>query len=308
MSQVVPAANSAPRPSITANLTDRKAPVGLLAGAGLFPIYFAKKARESGIPVVCVGVAGMADPELARQCSEFTWLRRFSLGFVFKVFRRGRVRQWTMAGKFHKHIIFQPRRFLMLWPDWRLLRFFFWRRRHNNSDDSLLLGLIDEFRAEGFDCVSALDLCPELLVKPGNLTRRRPSDSEWADIRYGWELAKKMGELDIGQSVMVRERAVLAVEAIEGTDAAIRRAGTLCGNRGFVVVKVAKPQQDRRFDMPTIGPQTIQTMIEAGSRVLAIEAGETIILDDAATIELANRAGIAIVALTAAGIAEHLGE
>ena len=272
-------------------------PVGLLAGAGRLPILFAEKARASGIPVVCVGVEGMADPALAPLCHRFHWLRRMSLGFVIRSLRKGGVRRWTMAGKFHKQVLFQPRRILRLLPDWRAFRFWFFRRRTNNADDSLLLQLIAELRAEGLECVSALTLCPELIVRSGVLTRRRPTTAEERDVRFGWTLAKEMGRLDIGQSVMVRDGAVLAVEAIEGTDRAITRAGELCGHAPFVVVKVAKPQQDMRFDVPTIGVTTIETMYRAGARVLAIEAGKTIILDEPQTVALADRYGIAIASL-----------
>ena len=277
----------------------RREPVGLLAGAGRFPIVFAEKARELGIPVVCVGVAGMADPYLATICHRFHWLRRLSLGFVLRSFRDGGVRPWTMAGKFHKHVIFQPRRLLQLVPDWRSLRFWFRRMRRDRSDDTLLLGLIREFRDAGFDCVSALDLCPELLVREGVLTRRKPSAGELQDVRFGWSLARELGRLDIGQSVMVREKAVLAVEAIEGTDRAILRAGELCGRSGFVVVKVAKPKQDMRFDVPTVGRTTIEIMKQAGAKVLAIEAGRTILLDEAQTVALADELGLTIVAFPA---------
>jgi DUF1009 family protein len=274
-------------------------PVGLLACAGRFPILFAEKARECGIPVVCLGVAGMADPVLKPLCREFHWLRRMSLGGTIRAFRRGGVRRWTMAGKFHKHLLFRPWRWLQLVPDWRLLRCWYFGRRKANNDDSLLLALIDEFRADGLECVSALDLCPELLVHEGVLTRRAPSAAEQRDIAFAWDLAKKMGELDVGQSVMVRDRAVLAVEAIEGTDLAILRAGELCGGSPFVVVKVAKPGQDMRFDVPTVGTQTIESMKKAGGRVLAIEAGKTILLDEPATLTLADRYGITITALPA---------
>ena len=185
-------------------MTAARPPVGLLAGAGRLPIVFAEKARAIGVPVVCIGVAGMADPALAAACNEFHWLRRMSLGFVLRTLRRGGVRQWTMAGKFHKRVLFQPRFVLRLLPDWRALRFWFFRRRPDNGDDTILHQLIAEFRAEGLDCVSALDLCPELLVREGVLTRRRPTAAEQEDIGFGWVAAKKMGELDVGQSVMVR--------------------------------------------------------------------------------------------------------
>ena len=275
-------------------------PVGLIACAGRFPIVFAEKARECGIPVVCLGVPGMADPALATICEEFHWLRRLSLGFVIRTFRRGRVNRWTMAGKFHKHWLYRPWRWLHFLPDWRMLRFYYSRRRRGNNDDSLMLGLIGEFRSAGLDCVSALDLCPELLVREGVLTRRKPTASEVEDIAMGWQIAREMGRLDIGQSVMIQERAVLAVEAIEGTDRAIERAGELGSRRGFVVVKVAKPGQDRRFDVPTVGKQTIETMHQAGACVLAIEAGQTILLDEVEMLALADRYGIAVTSLRAA--------
>jgi DUF1009 family protein len=205
-----------------------------------------------------------------------------------------------MAGKFHKHLLYHPWRWFQFVPDWRMVRFYFYRKRRANNDDSLLLGLIEEFRAHGLECASPLDLVPELLVREGVLTRRKPTAAEQQDISVGWALAREMGRLDIGQSVMVRERAVLAVEAIEGTDRAIERAGELCARSGFVVVKVAKPGQDRRFDVPTVGTQTIETMHRSGARVLAIEAGQTILLDEAQTVALADRYGISIAALEAA--------
>jgi DUF1009 family protein len=201
-----------------------------------------------------------------------------------------------MAGKIHKTVMHLPWRWLWMVPDWRTLRFWFFRKRPDNCDDSLLLGIIAEFAADGMRFESALDLCPELLVKPGTLTRRAPTVREEADIALGWELARKMGELDVGQSVAVKERAVLAVEAIEGTDQAIARAGELCKAGGFVVVKVAKPQQDMRFDVPTVGCSTVETLHRAGGRVLAIEAGKTIVIDQEETIALANRYGLTIVA------------
>jgi DUF1009 family protein len=133
-------------------------------------------------------------------------------------------------------------------------------------------------------------------VNAAILTRRKPTGAEEIDIAFGWQLAKEMGRLDVGQSVAVKEKAVLAVEAIEGTDQAIARAGTLCRSGGFTLVKVAKPHQDMRFDVPTVGCTTIESLHRAGGRVLAIEAGKTIVLDQAATVALADRYGIAVVA------------
>ncbi|MBL8800028.1 MAG: UDP-2,3-diacylglucosamine diphosphatase LpxI [Planctomycetia bacterium] len=282
-----------------ARLAERR-PVGLLAGRGRFPIAFAEKARSVGIPVVCVGIRSEASPELIGLVQQFYWCRLAGFGRAIRCFKQAGVKRLVMAGKITKSVLYSPWRWLQLFPDWRTIRFWYNRRRADNRDDSLLLGLIDEFAADGLIFDSALDLCPELLVQAGTLTRRPPTAREEQDIAFGWQLAKEMGRLDVGQSVAVRERAVLAVEAIEGTDQAILRAGGLCRAGGFVVVKVAKPQQDRRFDVPTVGTATIETMRHAGGKVLAIEADQTIILDQADTVALADRYGITIVALPAA--------
>ena len=273
-------------------------PVGLIAAAGRFPLSFAEKARQVGLRVVCVGLRGMADPELAERVWKFHWTGPVQVGRMMRHFHRGGVRRLVMAGKVPKaDLLYRPWKLFTLRPDWAAMRTYFWRKRRDNKDDTLLLALIDEFARNGLAFASALDLCPELLVKTGVLTRRAPSSAELADVSFGWELAKEMGRLDVGQSIAVKDRAVLAVEAIEGTDKAILRAGDLCRVGGFTVVKVAKPQQDMRFDVPTVGTTTIQTMHQAKARVLAIEAGKTIVLDQADTIALADRLGITVVAL-----------
>jgi UDP-2,3-diacylglucosamine hydrolase len=276
----------------------RERPVGLLAGWGHFPIAFAEKARSLGLPVVCVGVRGEASPELAKLVRRFYWSGPAKIGRVVRLFKRHGVEQIVMAGKVHKaNILHRPWRLFSLMPDWRTVKFWYMRKRRDNRDDTLLLGLIDEFAKDGLRFESALTLCPELLVRPGILTRRPPTTREEIDIAFGWEMAKEMGRLDVGQSVAVKERAVLAVEAIEGTDQAILRAGALCRSGGFIVVKVAKPQQDMRFDVPTVGCTTIESLRQAGGRVLAIEAEKTIVLEQAQTVALADRYGLTIVAL-----------
>jgi UDP-2,3-diacylglucosamine hydrolase len=275
----------------------RTRPVGLLAGSGRFPIAFATKAKALGIPVACVGVRYEASTELIPLVDSFHWCGVARMGRMVRCFRKEGVEQIVMAGKITKAVIYSPFRIFSLMPDLRTIRYWYRRTRRDNRDDSLLLGLIEDFATSGLHFASALDFCPELLVKPGILTRRQPSVREQADIKFGWELAKEMGRLDVGQSVAVKERSTLAIEAIEGTDRAIARAGELCRSGGFVVVKVAKPQQDRRFDVPTIGQQTIETLHKAGGRVLAVEANNTILLDEAETIALADRYGLSVVAL-----------
>ena len=282
---------------MTAKNDSAATPVGLLAGSGRFPITFAKRARSAGLAVVCVGIKGEAEPTLRELVTRYYGARITQLGRMIHCFKRRGVERVVMAGKIHKTMMHAPWRLLRYWPDWRGVRFLYSRLRPDNRDDTLLRGVINEFQRDGLRFESALDLCPELLVRPGLLTRRKPSTAEEADIRFGWELAKEMGRLDVGQSIAVKERTVLAVEAIEGTDRAIVRAGELCRAGGFVVVKVAKPQQDMRFDVPTVGCATIETIHQSGGRVLAIEAGKTIILDEQETVGLADRYGITIVAL-----------
>jgi len=277
--------------------------VGLIAGAGRFPVAFAEAARAQGLQVVGIGVMGMASPELGGFCDTYQESPLAQIGRAIRLFKRAKIDRVVMAGKIEKTVLFQSWLLFRLLPDLRTARMWLKFAASNRKDDTILLAVIREFERDGITFDSALDYCPELLVKHGFLTKRRPTDSQWKDIRFGWELAKEMGRLDIGQSVVVNDLAVLAVEAIEGTDRCVRRAGELCRRGGFTVVKVAKPQQDMRFDVPTIGEQTIRSLHEAGGRVLAIEANMTIVLEQPAVTELADRLGIAIVAVNAEELA-----
>ncbi len=272
--------------------------IGLLAGWGQFPFTFARNARRQGYRVACVGLQGAAEKELIAEVDEFAWSGVAKLGRMIGLFRSFGVRRLVMAGKvFKANIIYAPWRIFSLVPDLRMIRFWYGKSKADNRDDSILLGIIEEFRKDGMDFFSALDFCPELLVKRGILTFKGLNKTEELDIDFGWGLAKEMGRLDVGQSVAIKDRCVLAVEAVEGTDEAILRAGALCRKGGFTLVKVAKPQQDMRFDVPTVGLKTIQNLHRAGGRVLAIESEKTIFLDGPETISLANRLGITIVAM-----------
>jgi UDP-2,3-diacylglucosamine hydrolase len=273
--------------------------IGLLAGGGRFPITFAKAARQQGHSVYGVGVLGMAPDELRDICDGYATVPLARIGKTIRLFKSARIDRVVMAGKIEKTVLFHPLRILRLLPDWRTLHMWYRFARRDRKDDTLLLAVIKEFERDKIYFESALEYCPEILVKHGFLTRRKPTPAQWRDIHFGWNLAKEMGRLDIGQTIVVNDMAVIAVEAIEGTDAAILRAGELCKRGGMTVVKVAKPQQDMRFDVPTIGLQTIQSMREAGARILAIETGKTIILDEEDVVQLADKLGIAIVSLKA---------
>jgi UDP-2,3-diacylglucosamine hydrolase len=271
--------------------------IGLLAGSGRFPIAFAEAARRQGLSIACVGIKYEAPNELRGLCDQFESVGIAKLGAMIRTFQRFHVKRIVMAGKVTKSVIYTPWRILQLWPDCRTIRWWYRRNRADNRDDSLLLSVIAEFESDGMTFASALDFCPELLVKAGTLTRRAPTAQERDDIDFGWSIAKEMGRLDIGQSVAIKEKATLAVEAIEGTDRCIERAGQLCRAGGWTLVKVAKPQQDMRFDVPTVGVTTIENLNRAGARVLAVEADKTILLDQADVVALADRYGISIVAL-----------
>ncbi len=280
----------------------RQSPIGLLAGSGRFPILFAEAAKRQGIPVVCVGVKYEASDELRRICDDYAVVGVSKLGKMIRTFRRMGAGRVVMAGKVTKNVMYTPFRMIQLMPDWRMTRMWY-GSLSDKRDDSILLGVIAEFERDGLAFASALDYCPELLVKRGILTRRKPSASEMKDVEFGWGLAKEMGRLDVGQSVAVKESAALAIEAIEGTDRCIERAGSLCRSGGWTLVKVAKPQQDMRFDVPTIGTSTIENLHKAGGRILAIEADKTIVVDQSDVIALADRYGLVIVAVSADEIA-----
>jgi DUF1009 family protein len=282
--------------------TPSNAPIGLVAGWGRYPIVVAEALAAQGRPIVGLGVKDHADPALVSLCDEFRWVGLAKLGAAIRFFRRHGVADATMAGKIHKVKMFQPWAIVKHLPDWQALKTFwphFIGHRADRKDDTLLGTLVDKFAQHGIDFRPATDFAPELLVKYGHLTSRAPTAAQRADIEFGWTLAKEMGRLDIGQSVAIKNRAVLAVEAIEGTDECIRRAGTLCAAGGFTVVKVAKPQQDMRFDVPTIGLGTLETMVAAGATVLAVEADKTILLDEPQVIEFANRHRLTVVAYDA---------
>ena len=279
--------------------------IGLVAGWGRFPVLVAEALKAAGHEVYCVALRNHADPALATICDEIYPAGVARLGWHIRYFQRRGITQATLAGKIFKHkLLFGKLGWLSLVPDLRTVRAFFplfYTRRRNRNDDALLSVVVEEFAKSGITLAPAVDFAPELLVKLGTLTRRMPTAAERDDIAFGWQLAKELGRLDIGQSVIVKGRAVVAVEAIEGTDECIRRAGQFCPQGGFTVVKVAKPQQDMRFDVPTIGVLTIEAIAAAGGKVLAIEAGKTIVVDQAEVVRLADERGLSIVAVDDGG-------
>ena len=264
--------------------------IGLIAGNGRFPIIFADNARRLGYHVSAVAHEGETEPELAGHVDRIHWIKIGQLNKLIKAFKEDGVHQAVMLGGIKKTHVFTTLR-----PDFRTLalatRLALWK------DDDILRELAKELEREGIAiCESTFGL-EGILVEEGTLTARAPSEKEWEDIRYGWEVAHDIGRLDIGQCVVIKDRVVVAVEAVEGTDGAIKRGGDLA-KEGAVVVKRSKPQQDLRFDLPAVGPRTIEVMASVKASVLAIEAGRTILLDREIMLEKARSARIAIVGIT----------
>jgi len=273
--------------------------VGLVAAWGRYPVIVARALKRQGYSVFCLGVRHHADPVLQEICDDFCWVGWAKLGMAIRYFRRHQICDATMAGKFHKVLLYRPWTWLRHLPDWHFVRAFypyFYSAKKDRKDDTLLSALVMAFGDAGIYFRPATDYAPELLVKDGQWTGPRLNSSQQKDVEFGWQLAKAMGQLDVGQTVCVKDRAVLAVEAIEGTDQCIRRAGELCPAGGFTVIKTAKPQQDMRFDVPTIGVQTLRTMAASGARLLAIEAERTVLLDEDQFLAFARRHNLTVIA------------
>ena len=276
-------------------------PVGLVAGWGRFPILVAEALIRADVPVYCIAIHGHADPHLEYLCTQVRWSGVGRLGAHVRFFRKHGVHRVTMAGKlFKSDLLYSGSVWLRHTPDIECLRAFgplLLSKRGNARDDSLLTAVTNMYHRHSMKVVPATDLAPELLAGEGLLAGKIKSAKVESDIEFGWQVAKQMGALDIGQSITVKDGTVLAVEAIEGTDACIERTGKLCPRGGWTLVKVSKPSQDMRFDVPTIGPQTIEKVRAAGGIAIAIEAHRTIIVDRGLTFTEAAKAHIALVAM-----------
>jgi len=270
--------------------------IGLIAGNGSFPVEFAKAAKEKGLSVIVVAHEDETLPEIKEWADALFWIKVGQLGKLIKIFKEQDVRDVLMAGGIKKTRLFSGG-----FPDLRGAALL--ARMLHKKDDSLLRAVAEELESEGITVRESTLYLDNLLSPAGVLTKRKPSKEEWKDIRFGWQMAKEIGKLDIGQTVVVKDQVVLAVEAIEGTDEAIKRGGRLC-REGAVVVKICKPQQGLRFDLPATGLQTIRSMQDVKAACLAIEAGKTIMIQKDAVLAEANAAGIAIVALDASGSME----
>ncbi len=262
--------------------------LGLIAGMGELPKAIAAEAQALGYTVFSVALTPLAEKSLSSHVDEIQWVNIGKFGKIIDTLKKNKIKEAVMVGKVPKSLLYKSK----IIPDLRAIKLLFSLK--DRSDESILQAIAKELEKEGVHLLTITSLSARLLTPEGILAGAKPTEDEWKDISFGWKIAKEMGRLDIGQTVVVKNQAVMAVEAIEGTDEAIKRGGNLAGE-GAVIVKVSKPNQDMRFDVPTVGSRTLKVMREVRARVLAVEAKKSIILNKDRLIEESNMAGITIV-------------
>jgi len=263
--------------------------IGLIAGNGTFPLLLAKEARKRGDRVIAVALKEEADPAIEQQADSVTRLSIGQLGKIITFFKDHGVSHAIMAGQVKHTQLFRN-----IIPDLRAAKLL--TKVINKKAEAILSVVIQEFESEGIHFLPSTTYLEHWLCDEGLLTKRAPNAAEEADVAFGFPLARAIAGHDIGQTIVVKDKSVIAVEAMEGTDACIRRAGEIAGV-GCVVIKVARPRQDLRFDIPVIGSRTLESLVTAGVKVLALEAGKTLLLDKDALIKDANAAQLTITGL-----------
>jgi UDP-2,3-diacylglucosamine hydrolase len=263
--------------------------IGLIAGGGRFPILFADSARRAGHRVVAVAHRSETDPSLAEHVDALSWVKVGQLGRLVAALKDGGAEGTVMLGAITKARLFRD-----AWPDMAGLEVM--AQVAVRSDDNLLRAVARHLEEQGLPIVDPTPFLQDRLAPEGVLGKHQPNEEEMADARYGMDLARGIGRLDLGQTVVVKRGMALAVEAMEGTDDCIRRGGGF-GHQGVVVVKAVKPGQDRRFDIPAVGPDTVETLREVKARVLGVEAGATLVMDLERMVELADRSKIVLMGI-----------
>jgi DUF1009 family protein len=263
--------------------------IGLIAGNRQFPFLFARAARDQGYRIVAAGVVGDTSPWLHFFVDQFRYFKVGELKKLFAYFRAAGVKDVLMAGQVNQDNLFNPA--VKLDEEFQALA----DALRDRKADTIFSAVADRLGRENMRLLDSTFLLKKYLAPKGTLTKRGPTVGELEDIQFGLTIAKMVGGIDIGQTVVVKEKAIVAIEAMEGTDRAIARGGQIA-RQGAVVVKTSKPKQDNRFDVPVIGPKTIQTMASVKAACLAIEAGKTLIIDREKTVALANKADICLVA------------
>ena len=264
--------------------------IALIAGSGKFPLFLAQAAKTNGVEVIAIAINSAADKEIEKIADKVYWVNLGQAKKLIDIFSKEKIEYAIMAGKINKTVIIKQA--FSLDKEARSLL----KKISDKRDDTILSAVAERFKDLGVELIDSTFFLKNFMPGKGVLTKRKPNKQELEDISFGFSIAKEMGALDIGQSVVVKQRAVIAVEAIEGTDEAIRRAGRLVG-KGIVAVKVAKPKQDMRFDVPVIGVETIKVLKEVGASVLAIEAGKVLVLEQENVVRKAGESGLSIIAV-----------
>lgn len=272
--------------------------LGLLAGIGHLPVDVAQSAKKLGYKVVAIAVVADTDPELPENADVFYTINVGKVGKILQTLKQHDVKNVTMIGKVTKEVLYKNG---VMIPDLTTIRVL--ASLPDRKDDTIMNAIVKLIEDKGMHVMDQTVLIQPLLPEPGVLTKRKPTEQEWEDMRFGFRMAKELGRLDIGQTVVVKNRAVMALEAIEGTDACILRGGFL-GKGGVVVAKTAKPAQDNRFDMPSVGTTTLTSMIHAGATGIVIEAGRTLLVDRKRTLAMAEEKGITIVSMSESELVE----
>lgn len=269
-------------------------PIGLIAGGGHLPVITARGIRAAGGRVACVGLRGQFDPQLPHLCDEFATVGVLRMGAWIRSLRQWGVGQAVMVGKVQKTTMYDPLRILRMLPDLRTIRMWY-SIRHDRRPARVLTAVADILADEGIELVDSTRYIPEAMADQGVMTRRQPTAGQMTDVTFGLPLVVRLSELDIGQAIAVKGGDVIAVEAIEGTDAMIERAGKLCPSGGWTLIKTARAGHDMRFDVPTVGVGTIQMLHNCGGSCLALGAGRVILVDKPQVLELADKLKIAVV-------------
>ncbi len=271
--------------------------LGLIAGEGVFPFLVARGARAAGRKIACIGLAGSVDPAIASEVDSYRAVSVVRLNAWIRTLRRQNVSEAIMVGRVVKTRMYSRWAWLHNIPDVRTARLWFTRLRHDKRPFAILNALADTLEQEGIRLIDSTTYTADQLVTRGVLTRAHPTEAQRLDAQHGWELCRQISVLDIGQSIAIKDKDVIAVEALEGTNAMIERAGALCKAGGWTLIKVANSHQDMRMDVPTIGVKTIEKLIAAGAKCVVLEAAKTTFLEREKVLAAAERAGIAIVGM-----------
>jgi UDP-2,3-diacylglucosamine hydrolase len=280
---------------MTAPATSPLPPLGLIAGGGRLPILTAMGAKAAGRKVVCVGLADHYSPELRQYCDQFAEAGMIRISKWISLLRKWNAHEAVLIGKVEKSSAYTPGRLFRQLPDWRAARIWLIKCRHDRRSQKILTAVADELSNAGIELIDTTQYLPEHLATEGVLTRKQPSAAQLADIDFAWKMLKQIADMDIGQAIAVKDKDVIAVEAVEGTDAMIKRAGELCRAGGWILLKAPMNKHDMRFDVPTLGLKTIENVAAAKGACIVVQAGKAILADKPDFIAAADKAGLIVI-------------